>query len=264
MISKITYINIALAFICAFFLLKAIQVWQNEPLTADQFGDKSSVRQEERSSEGGPRGRTIESRMPPKSAFENIAAKNLFSVDRTEYLPPAPQTEPVEEEKAPKVDGRRIQLFGVILTHDSATALITDPSVKSGKRSSLWVKPGDNVGQLKVDSIEPDSVVFVDETQKKFRVVLHVPNRVRSAPATATPTAGPTVVTTQPTAAPSPAGSTAAPPKPRPAATTTQPAAEASAKPAARAGTKTGEGSKPEQDYVTVKTPFGEMRQPKR
>jgi hypothetical protein len=249
MIPKITYINIALALICALLLFKTIDVWRGDPTPSGQW-TKAREGQSESPAKGGG-ARLVESRMPPKSAFENIGAKNLFSAERAEYLPPAAEVEEigqVEEEQAPKVDGRQIQLFGVVLMQDVAKALISDPSVRSGRGQSRWVAPGDSVGQLRVDSVEADSVVFADERQKRFRVPLHAANKTRSgvAAAPATAAARPTVVTTQPASATRPAAAAAT------SVPTTQPERPATV------------GSPPgDQDYVIIQTPFGEMRRPR-
>jgi hypothetical protein len=249
MIPKIIYINIALALICALLLFKTIDVWRSDPTPSEQ-GSKPRAGLSEPSGQGGG-ARQVESRMPPKSAFENIGAKNLFSAERAEYLPPAAEVDEIgqiEEEQAPKVDGRQIQLFGVVLMQDVAKALISDPSVKSGRGQSRWVAPGDSVGQLRVDAVEADSVVFADERQKRFRVPLHAANKTRSgvAAAPATAAARPTVVTTQPTPETRPAAAST------PSTRTTQPERPA-----------TVDNPPGDTDYVIIQTPFGEMRRPR-
>jgi hypothetical protein len=252
MIPKISYINIALALICALLLFKTIDVWRSDPTPSGQW---TKIREGQSESPGkGGGARLVDSRVPPKSAFENIGAKNLFSADRAEYLPPAAEVEEIgqiAEEQAPKVDGRQIQLFGVVLMQDVAKALISDPSVKSGRGQSRWVAPGDSIGQLRVDSVEPDSVVLADERQKRFRVALHAANKARSgvAAAPATAAARPTVVTTQPT------------PETRPAAATaTSASSTTTSQPERPATVESPPGNK---DYVIIQTPFGEMRRPR-
>jgi len=253
MIPKITYINIVLALICALLLFKTIEVWRSEPTPSEQ-GTKPRAGLSELAGQGGGGARQVESRMPPKSAFENIGARNLFSAERAEYLPPAAEVEEIGqivEEQAPKVDGRQIQLFGVVLMQDVAKALISDPSVKSGRGQSRWVAPGDSVGQLRVDSVEADCVVLADERQKRFRVPLYAANKTRSSVAAGSSTAAarPTVVTTQPT---QPTQET------RPAAASAPPAA--TSQPERPATVESPPGDK---DYDIIKTPFGEIRRPR-
>ena len=169
----------------------------------------------------------------PKSAFGDIADKNLFSLDRTKYQPVEIKEETLSTE-TPKVDGRKITLFGVILLDGYRSALVSNPEVKSGEASTRWVKPGDRIAQLNVEQISKDSIVLSGEG-KKYRVDLYdQKNKQRSGVAAVSPAAEPTVVMTQP--APK------APPKTVEPQKETQP---------------------PDETFEMIKTPFGMIKRKK-
>ncbi|MCJ8499378.1 hypothetical protein [Desulfatitalea alkaliphila] len=253
MITRIVAINLALALVGLLLLIATIGVWRNPPPLAETPATSSAHPQESPVQRGTTR--LNEPGVPPKSAFNNIGARNLFSPDRREMS--AAETEEdieeltavAEEAPAPKVDGRLIQLFGVVLAEELTTALVSDPSVRTGRGQNRWVRPGDRIGQLEVERIEPEAVIFADDQSKRFRVALHSPDKSRSsAGAASSPgTPRPTVVTTQPT------------PEPRPAARPeTRDAAPSGPDRTTRDGTGTDE-----QEYVIIKTPFGDIKRPK-
>ncbi len=225
MMSRIWMVNLVLA-VCAVFMgMGAYSVWTGgekpdvrpaaSPASADTYARKTGD------------GR----KMPVESAYNNIAEKNLFSVERKEFVPE------ISEDKAPeveelKISGQKITLYGVIILNSFKKALIDNPVRKAGDRPNRWVREGEEIGNLTVASIGKESVLFQDG-DKKYEILLHdQKNRESVAPAPKTGTS-PNVVTTEAR-------------KPETSA----------AKPA--------EAVSDEGEYETVKTPFGNIRRKKK
>lgn len=238
MISRIAYINIGLALLVGFFSLKTIQVWQQEPLKVHQVESQVEQGDKAREKRVAAGGNAAKERMPPKTEFQEVVGKNLFSSDRMEYAPPAPEAEEVMEDPKPQVDGRMINLFGVVLMDGYEVALINNPDLKSD-RKSLWVKRGDWVGQLKVEQIDTDSVTFSGEGKKKFRVGLYDQSKTRRT-IIATPQSQPTVVA---------------------AVQEKKPKIESKKEVDLKSNTK--KDSKVDEQYEMISTPFGMMRRKK-
>ncbi len=229
MVSKIVLINIGLSLICGFFVLKTYQVWQEDPiavhLSANRASDRASKATKSQSSNKVSHAKQI----LPKSAYQDTATKNLFAAERSEYKPAEPEIEAPVEVEIPKVDGRQISLFGVVLLDGYASALISDPEIKPGGKPTRWVKPGERIGQLKVDEILKQSVIL-SGNGKKYRISLYDNKKQRSGGAVAQ-SSKPTVVTTK-------------------------------SKP--KISTKPKKEPKSDEEYEMVSTPFGIMKRKKK
>ena len=234
--SKILLINVVLALLTGLFLVKTVKVWQSErSLPTNKLAHAGAS-----SGNGAGRDQSLSTRpkIAPKSAFKEITNKNLFSETRTEFKPLEKEKEdevPVQSQTL-TVDGRKIVLFGVILMDAHQRALISDPESKPGVGGTRWVKTGDAIGNLRVNQISKESIVFAD-ADKQYRIDLYDQRRKqRGAVAAVQPDARPMVVVTQPQPA-QPA------PKEAPPA---QPAAKSA-----------------DDDYEMVKTPFGLVKRKK-
>jgi len=108
--------------------------------------------------------------LPSESHYRAVTERNLFSPDRVGFLPE--ETEPAPETELIKIPGKKITLYGVILTEDSATALVTNPEMKFGERRTIWVKSGDQLGSLNVTLIEKESISLTDG-KKKYKILLY-------------------------------------------------------------------------------------------
>lgn len=242
MTPKNTYVIAALALLCLFLLVQTIQVWQ-----APAGPSETALRaQAAGRADGAPESPTAipKRSIAPKSAFQEIALRNLFSPERTEYkateteAAAASETadEPVEEPL--KVDGKQIVLYGVVLLKDRQAALISNPDDKTGDAPTRWVGPNDKVGQYTVKEIAETTIILAGDA-RQYRVPLFDKNKSdkrrrgvsAAAPKTAGSAAKPTVVTTQ-----------------QPAAAKQAPAATPAEKPAAEDG------------YQVIRTPFGDIK----
>ncbi len=170
MVSKIAMINLLLALLSGFFLFKTIQVWQTDPILSSNQGEVAPS-DEHRQTKNTNTGQAflVKKGTAPKSAFGDIADKNLFSLDRTQYQPVEIKEETLSTE-TPKVDGRKITLFGVILLDGYRSALVSNPEVKSGEASTRWVKLGDRIARMNVEQISKDSIVSLWRREKISRL----------------------------------------------------------------------------------------------
>jgi hypothetical protein len=180
MFSKLWFINILLVAGVIFFAVKTFDVWFNhqkqdtEPI--------STSRQEIQ-----PEKQLAKRNLSPESTYRTIADKNLFSEDRTEYLPPTPDTElesALESESGIKPFdgfGKSVTLYGVFIWNDVKKALITNPDRKNGEPEDIWVQKGDTlleinrrdkVAALKVDEILNDRILVRDESSK-YEILLY-------------------------------------------------------------------------------------------
>jgi hypothetical protein len=180
MFSKLWFINIVLVVGVIFFAVKTFDVWFKQQ---KQYPEPvSSSRQEIQ-----PEKQFSKRNLPPESAYRTIADKNLFSEDRTEYLPPTPDTElesTLENETEIKPFdgfGKNVILYGVMMWDDVKKALITNPDRKSGEPEDIWVQKGDTlleikrrdkVAALKVDEILNDRILVRDESSK-YEILLY-------------------------------------------------------------------------------------------
>jgi len=162
MMFKVWLINIILA-LCAVFIGKsAYSVWHQEERSSLAVPFKASPRSDaERRRTKGP---------PPlmESSYEIIAARNLFSADRAEYLP----LEATTGSEKPPVPGKKINLYGVIIMDSSRKALIDNPERKSDEPRRKWVSIGDTLGNMTITAIEPESVLL-KEGIKQYMIPLY-------------------------------------------------------------------------------------------
>lgn len=171
MFSRIWLINILLALVFVLFGLKSYGVWQkNEKIvTENQKSEKPKPRHGKKN---------IKNRRPPESNYQVIVDKNLFSADRTEYIPEAPETE--DEAKMVRVSGKQVILYGVVITDNYKSALISNPVKERGERNTKWVKVRDMVGDLAVTEIRKESI-FLTEGEENYEILLYDKNKPKRA-----------------------------------------------------------------------------------
>ena len=185
MFSKIGIINILLAFLVTFFVVKTYGVWKTgENITSEnQVIEKARPHSEKR---------VAKRRLLPESYYKAVAEQSLFSTDRAEFIPEVSES---EQEVAPeKIPGRKIILYGVVMMKDYATALVSNPEIKPGDKPELWVKTGDHLGTFKVASIQKESILLTDGT-KQYKIPLYDQSGPKQRSKVAK-TETPTVVTT--------------------------------------------------------------------
>ena len=182
MFSRIWLINVILLLLFAFFGVKAYGVWFQR-----NTGDKTPeiagnlVRKTPK-----PVAAPYERKIPPETKYDALITLNLFHPDRTETILGAPKPDQkskklsTAEQKNMKQYFSNLTLYGLVITNDSAEALVSHPVAKpvpKGRKKvipknrrrnikrltvkqSQWVKAGDALGDFKVVSIKPDRVVL--------------------------------------------------------------------------------------------------------
>lgn len=182
MASKIAIINIGLALLFGFFSVKTYQVWTTETAPMQHALKNATAKGGDGSATANPRTRFPSITSGSKKKYRTIAEKNLFSMERAEEKPVETVVEAVVKADDFRIEGKKIELYGVVITEEKSLALISDPDIKNRARPTRWVKSGDRIGQFKVDAISKEDIIF-SEGSEKFKVVLwdQQKNRVRSA-----------------------------------------------------------------------------------
>jgi hypothetical protein len=210
MVSRIWLINAVLALLVAFFGLKAYGVWFQE----DKGNKIPEMTQNPIQTIAKPLRISDKGKIPLESEYDALMALNLFSPERIEILPD--ETNPKEgketittvQQKNLEQNLKRITLYGMVITEDSAEALVSDIAVAStgrvkralGRtkttkpkvRKVKWIKVGDSLGEFQVAEIKPDGILLKAGSMT-FDLPLYDRERVkRRAPVR--PKAGPTLV----------------------------------------------------------------------
>src|SRR5262249_20643998 len=150
-----------------------------------------------RGATSGTAGAGIDAPRPPVSAYNVVAARNLFSPTRTEAPSGAVVT------GAPLV---KPNLFGVVVRESGSIAYLEDPTTKR----VAGYRVGDRILGGTVQTIRAD-VVTIDVPGGPLDVRLHDPGKPRATPAAVTGVPQPTVAPALPGVIP-PAASTTPPP----------------------------------------------------
>jgi hypothetical protein len=188
MFSKIGIINILLACLVVFFVIKTYGVWKTDNyIRSEQSVIENTTPHAEK--------KVVQKRLLPDSYYKDVVEKCLFSPDRCEFIPEVSESEP---EVAPeKIPGRKIVLYGVVMMKGTAMALVSNPEIKTGDPPEIWVKAGDHLGDFNVASIQKESILLADGN-KHYKIMLYDQSRLKQRSAVAK-TGSPTVVTTPPT-----------------------------------------------------------------
>jgi hypothetical protein len=214
MLSRVWLINVVLGLFLVFLGFKAHGVWvQGE----NGFHIPDMARKPAREAPKPP-GTLHKKKIPPESAYDVLMTLNLFAAERAEILPEAAKPDE-KSKKLTSIDKKNIQeyfssltLYGLVITNDSAEALVSHPVAKpvpkarktiipKNRRRNIkrltvkqtqWVKAGDTLGDFKVVSIKPDRVVLKAGDQS-YDLLLYDKNNLkkRAAPK---PKTGPNVV----------------------------------------------------------------------
>jgi hypothetical protein len=211
MLSRIWLINVVLGLLVAFLGFKAYGVWIQGNNAPHMLG--KPIQQAPR-----PAVALHKRKIRPESTYDVLATLNLFAPERKEIFPEAAKPDEKSKTLTP-IDKTNIQqyfssltLYGLVITNDSAEALVSHPVTKpvlNGRKAVIpknrrrnikrltvkqtqWVKAGDTLGQLKVVSIKPDRVVLKAGDQSYDLLLYDKDNlKKRAAPK---PKTGPTVV----------------------------------------------------------------------
>lgn len=135
----------------------------------------------------------VKQRKPPKSAYDVIAARSLFSQNRTEGV-----TETlVGNLKGAETSryAKKIGLFGVIINDGEKMALINKDMGRRGSDDVMWVRVGDTIERVKVAAIERDRILLL-ENGTHYEVLLS-DQRHSNTRSKAGKDSGPTVISTE-------------------------------------------------------------------
>jgi type II secretory pathway component PulC len=171
----------------------------------------------------------------PKSRYEDIVAKNLFSPERQQ-----PEDKPTDMTigKAEKKVVPNILLYGVVITGDDRKALLTNPDRSKDPRRFRWASTGEVLGGYEVVEIGPERV-FLQKEGERYEVGLYEEKEKRSPP----PPMKPSVVLQK-----------TEPAKKEPAKK--EPVLPEGKSPERKETVKSGE-------FEIIKTPFGDMKRRK-
>lgn len=166
MFSKIWMFNIILVACAIFFGIRAHDVWTGKEKTVPKKQAERAVSRPEKRSAGR--------RTAPESAYRVIADRNLFSPDRKEFIPEEPEKEkePEPEVRQLRVSGKTVTLYGVIMTDNYKSALISNPVRGDDERKHRWIKKGDKIGDIAVADIQKESILLT-EGDKKYEILLY-------------------------------------------------------------------------------------------
>ena len=152
---------IALLVVCAF---RIMHLWETEPQAMvdipspkKESGAASSIK-EKRS--------LLEER-----AYELLVRQNLFSPERQAYDPETDEEQSEPEPEGPKISGKKVMLYGVIITDGRKTALINNPGGKLGDGKFQWVEEGQMMSNLEVMEIHPEEILLNDGSQQ-YQILL--------------------------------------------------------------------------------------------
>jgi len=166
-IPKIWLINAVLLGLFLFLGAKSYEVWSDgyDLPTAEISKKGDQVRYA---------GKTAKNRIQLRGVYEDLAAENLFSPERSEYIPEG--TVPGQDEAQPEAlaseDHKvKIFLYGVVIMEGYKAALVSNPASKKGGTKNLTVKENDLVGDFKVASILKDRI-FIEKSNKRYEISL--------------------------------------------------------------------------------------------
>ncbi|MGH6942672.1 MAG: type II secretion system protein N [Geminicoccaceae bacterium] len=94
---------------------------------------------------------------PPRSAFDEIAARPLFSESRRPFVSPKP-----EAAADPPATDQRIELVGTLLTGKTRAALLQPEG-----QDARWLREGEQVAGWQVERIEADRIMLGDGKETK-------------------------------------------------------------------------------------------------
>ena len=214
MLTKIWLINALLTFFVVFFGFKAYGVWVegNNGFEIPEIIRKSSQKHPKILEPLHKR------KVSPESKYEVLMRLNLFTPERTEIIPEASKTtdasvkRSASDQKKVKQYFDNVTLYGLVITNDSAEALVSYPVEKPARektrtvmlnsrrrnrkgvmaKQTEWVKAGDTLGDFKVVSIEPDRVLLKAGDQSYDLLLYDEEQPKKRAPAK--PKTGPNVV----------------------------------------------------------------------
>ncbi len=213
---KITSIIVGLALLGGLLAVKSYRVWVTDLVPAATSGH--AVTPGNPVDTAGDKVDYLTRRVAAKSTYQEIATRNLFSPERTEYKATEADDDQGAIQEIVKVDGKQIILYGVVLMAERQAALISNPENKNQKNATRWIGPDDRVGDLTVAEIKKESILLVGNG-RRYRVPLYDKEndakKRRVAPAKGSQTSAsdaprPTVVSTQKPSSPK-APETAAP-----------------------------------------------------
>lgn len=152
MISKLWWLNMLLAVVAVFCLLRGLETWQDHSLVLPAVAHGASK------PKTAPEPKVMIPALGTESKFKALVQKNPFSPDRKEDVPEAVETLKKPSTKSPERKVLPVVLYGVVLTADSRKALISNPVKKDKGNKLIWVTQGQVVGPVTVIAIDADRI----------------------------------------------------------------------------------------------------------
>jgi len=181
-IGKIWLVNLALALLALFLCLETLHIWFGNTL----YMDGTNIQSEMKTISDIPSTETI--KMNAEPFYESVVKNNLFAPGRMEIISvipdpepePPPKPEVVPEVIQLKVEDKKIVLYGVIVMDDYQAALVNNFDNKEPEKTQKWVKVDEMIGDLKLEQVNNDRVIFskaVDGKLEKYAVLLFDTNK---------------------------------------------------------------------------------------
>lgn len=189
MIRKTWIINLVLAFVAMSFFIKAYQSWHQSNLSPKGESDMALE----------DRFNLPEFRWDKKSKneYEAVAARNLFSPDRSEpkseknVRKSKPENEKtISEAPAPKFVEQNYKLYGIIYQKEKTRALLKAPVKDKNENPVRWISVGDKLNEFTVSNIHPDRIVITDGSAK-YGLPIHKEKKTENMQAPVTPVVAP-------------------------------------------------------------------------
>lgn len=152
MISKLWWLNMLLAVVAVFCLLRGLETWQDNGLVLPAGAHGASKPQ------AAPGPKLMTPALGPESNFKAFAQKNPFSPDRKEDVSEAAGTMGKSSAMAFQRNAFPVVLYGVVITADGRKALISNPVRKDRRDKLIWVTQGQVVGPVTVIAIDADRI----------------------------------------------------------------------------------------------------------
>ena len=235
---KLIWVNFLLTLLIFLLAYMIFQVWTSPDAPgAAREADNGKALEENRI--------VLVKRGQSKSDYSDVVQKNIFSMDRREFVPKAVDVDSLPEEKmqnepAP-LETKQVTLFGVMFVGDFKKALVNDQHDRENPQK--WVREGDLVADYRITQIEKDRIIL-SRAGKLHTVLLYDKDNPKKR----------TMV--------SPARKTSAARPPKAKTAKTDSAGPGKTPADKSVGSKETPGSA-KDEYEIIQTPFGEFKRKK-
>jgi len=163
MINRVWLINSLLLVLICVLAVNTYDLWVAEDhMTAGAAPQKSEKRSKPAINHEKP------APVKEKSHYQPVVKKNLFFPDRTGHIEKASSAgaSTGSKQQKPSEFENYIILYGVTMTGEEKTALISNPNPEKGGRKTLWVAAGDHIRgrggspRIEIKEIHKDKIIL--------------------------------------------------------------------------------------------------------